>query len=100
MRHNHWWAVYRMRVRVSVCLCRHKKCVQRLVEAGADIRQHDNEGLTAVSRVGGREEGREGGREGKRERGREERREGEGEGGGGGGGRERRREGGREGGRE
>ena len=28
---------------------RHKRCVQKLVEAGADIRQHDNEGLTAVS---------------------------------------------------
>jgi len=30
-------------------LYRHKKCVQKLVEAGADIRIHDNEGLTAVS---------------------------------------------------
>ena len=28
--------------------CSHKKCVQKLVEAGADIRIHDNEGLTAV----------------------------------------------------
>lgn len=28
---------------------RHKKCVQKLVEAGADISVHDNEGLTAVS---------------------------------------------------
>ncbi len=30
-------------------MCRHKKCVQKLVEAGADISVHDNEGLTAVS---------------------------------------------------
>ena len=27
----------------------HTKCVQKLVEAGADISIHDNEGLTAVS---------------------------------------------------
>lgn len=30
-------------------VCRHKKCVQKLVEAGAAIDVHDNEGLTAVS---------------------------------------------------
>ena len=29
-------------------LCRHKKCVQKLLEHGADISIHDNEGLTAV----------------------------------------------------
>ena len=27
----------------------YKKCVQKLEEAGADIKVHDNEGLTAVS---------------------------------------------------
>ena len=32
-----------------ISLIRHKKCVQKLVEAGADISVHDNEGLTAVS---------------------------------------------------
>ena len=31
---------------------RHIKCVQKLVEAGADISIHDNEGLTAVSTRG------------------------------------------------
>ena len=30
-------------------LYRHKRCIQKLLEANADIRLHDNEGLTAVS---------------------------------------------------
>lgn len=34
---------------LSLLMYSHKRCVQKLVEAGADIRQHDNEGLTAVS---------------------------------------------------
>ena len=29
--------------------CRHKRCIQKLLEGNADIRLHDNEGLTAVS---------------------------------------------------
>lgn len=36
--------------------CRHKKSVQKLVEAGADISVHDNEGLTAVSQYADKQE--------------------------------------------
>ena len=36
---------------VYIDVYRHKKCVQKLVEAGADISVHDNEGLTAVSDI-------------------------------------------------
>jgi len=37
-----------MHAAIIYVLCRHKKCVQKLLEAGADIRLQDYDGQTAV----------------------------------------------------